>query len=144
MRLYVDASAWGKLLVEEPESAVLEEHLQTVLDQDGIVLSAVIAEAEVRRIGLRRGVGQAEVTRLFEVVEMIEVDRATCRSAGLLQPASLRSLDALHVAAALAGGADQFVTYDRRQASASEAVGIPVTAPGADPPAGPADQPGPG
>lgn len=38
-----------------------------------------------------------------------------------------RTLDILHVAAAVCVGADEFVTGDRRQASLAEAAGLTVT-----------------
>ncbi len=107
------------------------------------MLSAVILEAEIRRIAMRRAVPQTVTTGVLDVVELLEVDPTVCRTAGLLPPVSLRTLDALHVAAALVGGVDRFVTYDRRQAKAAEAVGIAVTAPGAEPQADPAARPGP-
>ena len=47
----------------------------------------------------------------------------------MLPGANLRSLDAIHVAAARFGGVDAMVTYDRRQADAARAVGLAVVAP---------------
>jgi uncharacterized protein len=50
-----------------------------------------------------------------------------------LEPALLRTLDAVHLAAAMALGDDLegVVTYDERFAGAAEAQGIPVVTPGA-------------
>jgi predicted nucleic acid-binding protein len=41
----------------------------------------------------------------------------------------LRSLDAIHLAAAIAVGADSLLTYDDRLASSAAAVGLNVLAP---------------
>ena len=51
--------------------------------------------------------------------------------AGRLLPVELRSLDALHLAAALSIGRDlqAIVTYDKRMADAARKSGIPVESP---------------
>ncbi len=64
---------------------------------------------------------------------MIALPAAIYEAAGELQTGtSLRSLDAIHVAAALSlnDALDFFVTYDKRQAAAAEAEGIRVASPG--------------
>jgi uncharacterized protein len=52
--------------------------------------------------------------------------------AGDLEPADLRALDALHLAAALAIGSDLavVVTYDDRQRQAASVQGLDVESPG--------------
>jgi predicted nucleic acid-binding protein len=47
------------------------------------------------------------------------------------RPAALRTLDAIHLATAmaLAPGLDAFVTYDDRLAEAARALGLPVIRP---------------
>ena len=52
-------------------------------------------------------------------------------AAAVLPPVNLRSLDAIHLAFALALGdeLDAFVTYDARLADAARANGLPVVAP---------------
>ena len=42
----------------------------------------------------------------------------------MLPNSNLRAMDALHVAAALAVGAEQFITSDERQASAANRTGL--------------------
>mgnify|MGYP002084621353 FL=1 len=55
----------------------------------------------------------------------------TFQRAGELDPAVLRSLDALHLASALGLGDDLegVVTYDVRMAEAAKALGLTVVAP---------------
>lgn len=65
---------------------------------------------------------------MLERLDLLMPDDEVYRTAGMLSGASLRSLDALHVASALRWGADAVVTYDERQAMASRAVGLAVTA----------------
>jgi len=68
---------------------------------------------------------------VLEAVTLISVPTAVFEAAGLLDPAIVRSLDAIHLAAALDIG-DEFeglVTYDERLTAAAEASGILVIAP---------------
>jgi predicted nucleic acid-binding protein len=62
---------------------------------------------------------------------MIDIDRALLDQAGVLTPPETRSLDALHLATALALGPDLgvVVTYDQRMADAAVAQGLDVAAP---------------
>jgi predicted nucleic acid-binding protein len=62
---------------------------------------------------------------------MIDIDRALLDQAGVPTPPETRSLDALHLATALALGPDLgvVVTYDQRMADAAVAQGLDVAAP---------------
>jgi predicted nucleic acid-binding protein len=62
---------------------------------------------------------------------MMEVDRALFRQAGLLGPSTMRSLDAIHIAAAMSLGPDLgvVITYDERMAGAAGLFGLPVAFP---------------
>ena len=57
------------------------------------------------------------------------IESAQCTHAGLLPGQNLRSLDALHLAAATDLGVDALVTYDQRLQSAAHEIGMPVVAP---------------
>ena len=73
--------------------------------------------------------GQAQsVVSQIAVVEPTETIRAR---AALLEPVTLRSLDALHLATALEIGdeLDALVTYDGRMSAAAETFGLTVVAP---------------
>lgn len=129
MILYVETSAAAKLLVDEPASSRLAVRLDSAVDQDDALVSSMLLETELRRLAVRIDLAQAAVTHLLERFDLVEVDRALYREAGLLPGRHLRSLDALHLAVALRVAADVMVTYDRRQAEAAEAVGLPVLAP---------------
>ena len=63
---------------------------------------------------------------------LIALDEDTRRRAIDIGNATLRSLDAIHIASALAiGDRDvQFVTYDDRQAQAARDCGLQVVQPG--------------
>lgn len=127
MSSYLDSSAAVKLVVDEPESAALAGWL----DEHPQVVSSLLLETEVRRAARRVGVSQSSVTEMFEGVTLHDVTPGTFREAGALPGDHLRSLDALHLAAALRLGCRSVVTYDERMAAAARELGFDVVAPGA-------------
>ena len=128
--VYVDTSALGALLVEQLESDALESWLDQTSD---ILVSSDLLEIELRRLAVREGIDQADVTRLLDGVSLAALDRAVYRSAGLLPMPYLRTLDALHLEAAIRLDAAAVLTYDRRLSKAARSVGLRVVAPGAAP-----------
>ena len=128
--VYVDTSALGALLVEQLESDALESWLDQTSD---ILVSSDLLEIELRRLAVREGIDQADVTRLLDGVSLAALDRAVYRSAGLLPMPYLRTLDALHLEAAMRLDATAVLTYDRRLSKAARSVGLRVVAPGTAP-----------
>jgi hypothetical protein len=125
---YLDASAIVKLAVAEPESPGLRRHLSR---RPGFVTSA-LARVEVRRALLPSGL--EAVARGQEVLRRLQILRLSDRvldDAGTLEPAELRSLDAIHLASArlLGPSVKQIVTYDKRMAAAAESIGWSVASP---------------
>lgn len=129
MILYIETSAAAKLLVDEPASGRLAVRLDDAVDSDNALISSTLLETELRRLAVRVDLAQTAVTHLLERFDLVETDRSLYREAGLLPGRHLRSLDALHLAAALRVDADVMVTYDHRQADAATAIGLPVLAP---------------
>jgi len=101
VRHYIDTSAAAKLLVEEGESDALVAFLERALEDGGAVGSSLLLETELRRLGIRLAIPQERVTLVLERMELLVPDGDVFRNAGLLPGAVLRSVDALHVAAAL-------------------------------------------
>ena len=128
--VYVDTSALGALLVEQLESDALESWLDQTSD---MLVSSDLLEVELRRLAVREGIDQADVTRLLDGVSLAALDRAVYRGAGLLPMPYLRTLDALHLEAAMRLDAAAVLTYDRRLSKAARSVGLRVVAPGAAP-----------
>ncbi len=109
-------------------------------------LSSELARAElgrtVRRVNhddhgrlldderLRAELGYAE--RLWERLDLIPVSTRVLSDAAAIEQPFLRTLDAIHLAAAasMRGGLSAFVTYDRRLALAARGTGLPVLSPG--------------
>jgi predicted nucleic acid-binding protein len=126
-RLYVDASAIVKLVVEEPETPALQrwfvEAAYAVTSRVGVV--------ETRRATARRAHDPEHRERVLRDVEVIELTPAIAAAAATLQPPVIRTLDAIHLASALtvAADLDAFVTYDDRMAEAARSLGLPVVHP---------------
>ncbi|MGH7758972.1 MAG: PIN domain-containing protein [Candidatus Dormibacteria bacterium] len=70
--------------------------------------------------------------RQLASIHLLHLDQAILDRASAVEPGSLRSLDALHLASALALGEQlgALLTYDRRMIEGAMAIGIPVTSPG--------------
>ena len=76
----------------------------------------------------------AKAELLLESIELIRFDASVLRQAARMEPLALRSLDAIHLAAAQTLGTDLevLVTYDRRMAGAARDLGMAVESPGAN------------
>ena len=126
-QVYLDASAAVKLVISEPESAALERFLAG----EATRISSRVLAVELTRAAQFRSSDENQAKALLDVMEFVELDDAVAEAAGRLGPIGLRSLDAIHIASALALGDElaAFVTYDARQASAARAVGLHVESP---------------
>ena len=126
IRAYFDSSAIMKLSHEEAESMALIEYL----DNGSVEVStSVLAEVEVLRNLPKFEVATEDAMSGFY---LLALDEDVRRTASRIGDGTLRSLDAIHVATALAvGDRDlEFVTYDDRQAKAARAAGLTVVQPG--------------
>ena len=127
---YLDASAIVKLVVAEIETGGLERDLA---NRSGLITSRLGAAELIRaasRAHSRRVLQQAE--EVLESFVLVDVSTAVLNRAARLQPSTLRTLDAIHLATA--GSLDlaplDFVTYDDRLAAAAAAHGLRVKRPG--------------
>ncbi len=125
--LYVDTSAAVKLLLAEPESAALREYLRSA---DALLVTSRVGVIELRRVGRRSGAGADRADAVAATLAVVEVDERIERIAVALD-AGLRTLDAIHLATAMAAGEslDGFVCYDERLAGAARGAGLNVVAP---------------
>ncbi len=124
---YLDASAIVKLVLHEPESQALIDYLDGRLD----VEASELAITEVGR-AVRRVIPDFDVSDTMDGIMLHRLTPDVLRLAARLQPTGLRTLDAIHLACAMApGGGDvQVVTYDARLAEAARAHGLRVVQPG--------------
>jgi predicted nucleic acid-binding protein len=126
---YLDTSAFLKLVVAEPESAALQRFLTRWPGRASATLLRTEAIRALGRAGHGAHVGPAR--RLLATLRLVRVDEPLLDRAAELDPRELRSLDAVHLAAALAIGPDlgAFLTYDERLAEGARWHGLAVQAP---------------
>ena len=128
--IYLDSAAIVKLVHAESESQALRDWLDERAEVGWI--SSVLAEIESSR-ALARHAPEA-VARLhlvLDLVALVDLDAGTRILAQTVKPATVRSLDAIHLATALRvqPRLASFVTYDKRLADAAGVAGLPVDAP---------------
>jgi predicted nucleic acid-binding protein len=127
--VYLDTSAFLKLVVAEAESVALRGFVQRWPLRVSTALLRSEAVRALRRSGYDARVGDA--LRLLRTMRLIRLDEPLLDRAAELEPRELRSLDAVHLAAALAVGSElgALVTYDQRLAEAARGRGFAVHAP---------------
>jgi len=126
---YLDTSAAVKLVVAEQGSAALQRWLAA---RDGRVFSSDLLRTELLR-STKRAAPQhmVQARAILDSLVLLTLTTTVCERAAMLEPELLRSLDALHLAAALEAGdeLEGMVTYDQRMAEAARALGISVVTP---------------
>jgi uncharacterized protein len=128
--IYLDSSALVKLAVTEPESAALRHWLA---GQPNLVR----VSSSVIRVEVPRAVWRAEPTALPESYQIIQrtgevglTDEVLSKAAAV-RPPTLRVIDAIHLASALAIRQEltAFVAYDKRLLAAAKNAGLPTASP---------------
>jgi len=116
-------------VVAEAETAALHTWLG---EADRNLVSCDLARTELLRAVHRAAPDRATQARaVLDSITLVAVPTPTFEQAGRLDPTILRTLDAIHLAAALDLGddLDGLVTYDDRLAEAAKLNGIPVLCP---------------
>ena len=130
MAWYFDTSALVKLVAPEAESGALRE---AVSSGAWVLTTSALSLTELRRAAMRRGPEELVKARaLLLEMDWFDLTEGILAEAGELDPPLLRTLDAIHLAAALSlgGACDGVVTYDVRLQEAARAAGLQVLAPG--------------
>jgi predicted nucleic acid-binding protein len=125
--VYLDSSAFVKLVIREAESTAL----RTWLRRRPRRASATLLRVEAVRAVMPSGPIAVRTARhQMSGMHLIDLTPTLLDEAAVLSP-GLRSLDAIHLAAAWSIGADlaALLTYDARLAGAAEQLGIVVEAP---------------
>ncbi len=126
---YLDTSAAAKLVISERGSTALRRWVSV---REDLLFSSDLLRTELLRATRRVAPEQMVQARaVLESLILLTLSTAVCERAALLEPEGLRSLDALHLAAALEIGDDLhgLVTYDRTLAEGAGALGIEVFSP---------------
>lgn len=132
MRLYLDSSALVKLVKREAESDALRRFLRRHSTDDRVT-SALARVEVVRAVAAGGPAAVAHARRQLARIDEINLDRDLLDAAATLAPGTiLRSLDAIHLAAARSLGSElrSVLTYDRQMQDVAAALGILVNTPG--------------
>ena len=126
---YTDTSAAMMLVVAESDSRELQLWIERVAIE---LFSSDLLRTELVK-AVRRSAPSRE-KRAHEVLDtilLVEIPTSVFDRAATVEPPSLRSLDAVHLAAAMDVGdaLKGIVTYDDRLSEAASAIGIPVIEP---------------
>lgn len=128
--IYLDSAAVVKLVHAEAESAALRGWLRARAETGWI--SSVLTEIEsFRALARYAPTAVSRLPAVLDQIELVGLDPPVRILAQAVRPATVRSLDAIHLGTALhAGhGLTSFVTYDKRLLEAARAAGLPVSAP---------------
>ncbi|MGH9064296.1 MAG: type II toxin-antitoxin system VapC family toxin [Acidimicrobiales bacterium] len=125
--MYLDASALVKRYVAEPGSDLVRSAMQAA---ERWYICRIGFVETVRAVGLAAGRSATRaVSEEWPSFGVVEVDQELAeRAAGLALDEGLRSLDALHLAAALLLPSEETVlaTWDRRLHAAAQSHGLSV------------------
>ncbi|MGH8922145.1 MAG: type II toxin-antitoxin system VapC family toxin [Actinomycetes bacterium] len=127
--IYLDTSALAKLIVRETETATLSRWLRQRATQ--LWVTSIVGRIELVRVARR--FAAADGARLLlaglDTIPLVEHLADVAQTAG---SATLRTLDAIHLASALSVRDEltAFCCYDQRLLDAAGDAGLPVHAPG--------------
>jgi uncharacterized protein len=128
--IYLDSAAIVKLVHAEAESAALRVWLGERADTGWI--SSVLAEIEsFRALARHAPEAAARLPAVLDQIDLIGLDPPVRILAQTVRPATVRSLDAIHLGTALytRPALTSFVTYDKRLLDAALAAGLSAEAP---------------
>ncbi len=111
----------------EPESSALRRALA-----GRELLSSALLTVEGRRAARRYGeLATERAHAALTAITLVPLNESVLQTAGDLDPAELRSLDALHLATVVSLGADveRLYCYDNRLGDAARALGVEVVQP---------------
>ena len=126
--VYIDTSVLGRVLLGEPDAAAILRELAAFESR----VASRLLRIELRRLAMRRGL-DTDAMALLAAIAIVPFDEATLTGAETLPPASVATLDAIHLATAVqlaqAGLVGAVMTYDARLANGAREHGLEVLAP---------------
>jgi len=126
--VYLDTSAVGRVLLGEPDAAAVIRDLRE-FDQH---IASRLLRVELRRLAMREGLLE-QADQLLSGVALLPLDEAVLDAAETVPPASVATLDAIHLVTALRLADEELIdtvmTYDTRLADGAREHGLTVIAP---------------
>lgn len=127
--VYLDTSALARVLLGEPDGPAI----LTALDAAETIVSSRLLDVELRRVALREQIDGDVVSRWLAAVALVPVEQRLLDAAGRIGPATVTTLDAIHLACAVdlaeAGLIGAVMTFDNRLADGARLHGLEVLAP---------------
>jgi predicted nucleic acid-binding protein len=140
VRIYVDSSALVKRAIQERESVELIDALDRHQHEGDALLSSSLAWVEVTRV-LRSRLDLEPPTEVAQLIDVAlsgileaPITEQVISIARRLGPSTLRSPDAIHLAAATLLTADVICAYDKRLLVAASELGFRTASPGPNEP----------
>lgn len=126
--VYLDTSALGRVLLGEPDAAAILRELARFEQH----VASRLLRVELRRLALRHGRLEA-AAELVAAVALVPLDQTLLDESEVVLPATVGTLDAIHLVTALrlaaAGVLRTIMTYDSRLAAGASHHGLTVVAP---------------
>lgn len=129
--IYLDTTAMIKLIAHEPETTALTDYLAARTDT--VWFTCSLARAELLRATATMPPDATEhAHHILDGLDTVAMTDRLIVLAATLNPAPRRTLDALHIAAALTAGSNlhTLITYDPELADAASHHHITTTNPG--------------
>lgn len=126
--IYIDTSALGRVLLAEPDAAAI----RNALDEHDAWWSSELLTVELRRLATRENLTEPAES-LLSALSLLPVDSVSLQRASRLEPAEVRSLDAIHLDAATQlsrrNEIASVLTYDRQLQTGCQHHRLSVIAP---------------
>jgi uncharacterized protein len=126
--IYLDTSALGRVLLAEPDATAI----RSVLDQHNDWWSSELLVVELRRFATRENL-MDPAEKLLKEIDLLSIGSDTLQRASRVKPAEVRSLDAIHLDAAIhlkeQGKIGSVLTYDHQLQAGCRHHSLNVTAP---------------
>lgn len=127
--VYLDTSALGRVVLDEPDG----DAVGAALAGFEAIVSSRLLRIELHRLGIRTGIASEEIEGWLAGVAIVPMDAAILAAAEGVSPASVATLDAIHLATALQLAAEQHIasimTFDARLAEGAREHGLDVVMP---------------
>jgi len=132
--IYLDTSAVVKRALPEAQSAGFVDAIELALSAGGVLVTSALTQVETGRALRRRpehlAIGvEAAFREALQGIAVAPITGVVVELARTADPPLLRSLDAIHLATAVALSCDELWTYDERLAEAARGAGMTARAP---------------